>query len=174
MKRFMLIVACLVIAACGNRPETATMQTPAAARQEPTRPETAATQMPEATRRQPSPATITQPEIAATPTPAAATAPTIARYGVADFMQRTPPVWTVALVRGVVQASDDSSRRLTLIDEAEYRNCSTAECAELILPVSWPGPQPAPGTTVEIHGSIVDEGGRRLFAATRIVTSNGR
>lgn len=177
MKRIVLLVGCLVIAACGSRPEApaarmpeaATAPTPVAAA-EPLHPGPAVTPMAEAPA---SPGAVGARPATAAPAVTAEPEAPVARYGVAEFMRQPTPIGTPARVRGVVSSVAAADRRLTLIDEAEYRDCGATTCAELALPVSWPGPYPAPGATVELQGSVVDDGGRRLFAAARIVSGDG-
>ncbi len=106
-----------------------------------------------------------KPEVPQPPT----TPPASGAIVAVDDLMRNPEKFTGALkVEGVVSEISEKDKTLGLIDVREFRACGGIECAELVLPVRWSGPMPAPSDAVHVEGRVVESGGKSMFEATAV------
>ena len=100
---------------------------------------------------------------------AAETAPSPqAVLGVDEFMKNVDRYRGKVSLEGVVSAVAPEQQALSLIDCGEFQACGVTTCAQLTLPVQWPGPLPKVGDRVRIDGKVQEVQGKLMFVAEKL------
>jgi hypothetical protein len=88
--------------------------------------------------------------------------------GVESLMRHSDSFTGDLTVEGVAAARMADKGLFTMIDLAEFEECSKTTCAALALPVRWSGPMPAEGEILMVKGSVEKTEGKLVFAAKEI------
>ncbi len=88
--------------------------------------------------------------------------------GVDEFMKNVDRYPGKVSLEGVVSAVAADRQAVSLIDCGEFQACGVTTCAQLTLPVRWPGPLPGVGDRVKIAGQNEEVKGKLMFVAEKL------
>jgi hypothetical protein len=88
---------------------------------------------------------------------------------VEQFLREAKAGGEASMVIGVACKADPAGKRFGLMDTRKFGCCDKPEnCVAGVLPVKWEGTMPAEKATVRVRGTVVEEGGKLLFAASEV------
>lgn len=93
-------------------------------------------------------------------------AATPASIGVDELMKNVDKHRGEVVVEGIVSAAEQG--RVSLIDVGEVEKCGVTTCAELTLPVEWPGTPPMVKQRLRLRGKVREADGKLVFAAEKL------
>jgi hypothetical protein len=88
--------------------------------------------------------------------------------GVDEFMKNVDRYRGKVSLEGVVSAITPELQAISLIDAKEFQACEVTTCAQLTLPVQWPGPMPAVRDLVRVEGQAQEVKGKLIFVADKL------